>query len=379
MDQHESDLIEEMREKRILHWNFRGITNLPIALRDWGSKVEELYLKENRITVIPSWIYQLTNLTNLYLSGNKLKNLPEEFGVMERLKVLDLSDNDLRTVPEGVTRLKTLRELILDDNSLSQLPLDIENFVELEKLSLCGNNFVTLPEWLGSLKKLQRLLIDNNCLEELPNRLTLAPSLEIVSVCSNRLKHLPLNSFMSPTMIYFNCNPNMNYISYPLLCQFLEMGWDDGKSCFSRNLNITEMRPNHRIQLHVDLSSEKNSDDAAIIRLPRQVIRVFSADSKEPASLWELSLRTLFENNYEIYLNSSICPQPDIFHNVLFNGPISICLSNQCRQPIFTDAWVIVGASEEVALLIVLLFCSQKCTQTFDFISHGIKVLTWRC
>ncbi|XP_063973055.1 leucine-rich repeat-containing protein 28-like isoform X2 [Diachasmimorpha longicaudata] len=372
MDQHESDLIEEMREKRILHWNFRGITNLPIALRDWGSKVEELYLKENRITVIPSWIYQLTNLTNLYLSGNKLKNLPEEFGVMERLKVLDLSDNDLRTVPEGVTRLKTLRELILDDNSLSQLPLDIENFVELEKLSLCGNNFVTLPEWLGSLKKLQRLLIDNNCLEELPNRLTLAPSLEIVSVCSNRLKHLPLNSFMSPTMIYFNCNPNMNYISYPLLCQFLEMGWDDGKSCFSRNLNITEMRPNHRIQLHVDLSSEKNSDDAAIIRLPRQVIRVFSADSKEPASLWELSLRTLFENN-------SICPQPDIFHNVLFNGPISICLSNQCRQPIFTDAWVIVGASEEVALLIVLLFCSQKCTQTFDFISHGIKVLTWRC
>ncbi|XP_015114862.1 leucine-rich repeat protein soc-2 homolog isoform X3 [Diachasma alloeum] len=330
MDQHERDLIEEMREKRILHWNFRGITNLPIALRDWGSEVEELYLKENQITVIPSWIYQLTNLTNLYLSGNKLKHLPEEFGIMGRLKVLDLSDNDLRIVPEGVTRLKTLRELILDDNSLSQLPLDIENFDELEKLSLCGNNFVTLPEWLGSLNKLQNLLVDNNCLEELPNRLTLAPSLELVSVCSNR--------------------------------------------------NVTEMRPNHRIRLHVDLSSEKeNSNGTAIVRLPRQLIRVFSVENKEPVSLWELSLRTLFENNYEIYLNSSICPEPAIFHNVLFNGPISICLSNQCHQPIFTEAWVTVGTSEEVALLIVLLFCSQKCAQTFDFVSHGIKVLTWRC
>ncbi|XP_011297186.1 leucine-rich repeat-containing protein 28 [Fopius arisanus] len=382
MDRHERDLMDytkEMMEKKILHWNYRGITELPISLRDKGTAIEELYLKENKITVIPPWIYQLTNLTNLYLAGNKLKNLPEEFSVMERLKVLDLSDNDLKVVPEGLKRLKTLRELILDDNSLCQLPLDIADFEELEKLSLCGNNFVSLPEWLGSLNKLQRLLVDNNFLEELPNRLTLAQSLEIVSVCSNRLKHLPLNSFVSPTMIYFSCNSNLNYISYSLLSQFLELGWNDGKSFFPRNLNISEMMSNRVLQLSVDLSMEKeNFNGTAVVRLPRQLIRVFRMENREPPSLWELSLRCLFSNNYENYLNISICPKPDMFHSLLFNGPLCICLNNQCHQPMFTEAWAAVGTSEEISLLIVLLFCSQRCSQTFDFLSHGIKVLPWR-
>ena len=40
-------------------------------------------------------------------SVNKIKELPDEFGAMPRLRVLDLSSNELERLPAGFFRLST--------------------------------------------------------------------------------------------------------------------------------------------------------------------------------------------------------------------------------------------------------------------------------
>ncbi|KAH0561805.1 leucine-rich repeat and IQ domain-containing protein 4-like [Cotesia glomerata] len=366
------ELIEEIKSKKILHWNYRGFEELPSVLKHYGHEVCEIYLKENKLTCLPPWICDFSNITNLYLSGNKLGKFPEELSRMNRLLVIDLCDNNIEVLPHSIENLSSLRQLLLDDNYLNQLPLELLKLERLEILSLSRNNFITLPEWLGSLKKLDKLIVDNNNLEEIPNRLTLACSLTAISVKSNRLRYLPLNSFISPVNITFDCNPNVNYLSYPILCQLLELGWEDGKNCLINGCKLA-MSVNKNIKLLVNLCRIKKD----IIELPRQLFQVFGVDVKVPVSLWELSLRNLYKNKEDDFFDKYHTLKHDIFYNLLSNGPISICLNSHCQEPIFTEAWIVVGKSEECVFLVITLFCSQNCASIFDFQSHGIETLTW--
>lgn len=44
------DMVQEISERLILHWNYRGYSSLPEELYVCGSHVCELYLKYNNIT-----------------------------------------------------------------------------------------------------------------------------------------------------------------------------------------------------------------------------------------------------------------------------------------------------------------------------------------
>ena len=117
------DLAKEIKGKIILHWNYRGLTELPIVLRNCANDVREIYLKDNKLTNFPQWINELVNVTHLYLHGNNLKKVPEELTTMSHLVLLDLSDNGLENVSSCIGELKNLEVFNLDHNSLKKLPL----------------------------------------------------------------------------------------------------------------------------------------------------------------------------------------------------------------------------------------------------------------
>lgn len=123
MEIDQAELVEEIKNKTILHWNYRDYEKLPESLKHWGIHVQELYLKENKLSSLPQWINQLSNITNLYLSGNKFIKFPHELSIMTRLTVLDLSDNNIRILPASIQNLKSMKDLNLDGNCLHQLPL----------------------------------------------------------------------------------------------------------------------------------------------------------------------------------------------------------------------------------------------------------------
>lgn len=116
------DLVNEIKGKTILHWNYRGLARLPDAMRTCASDISEIYLKDNKITCLPDWMNELVNLTHLYLHGNSLKTVPAELARMKNLTLLDISENGLETLPSCVGELEALQFLTIDNNYLKKLP-----------------------------------------------------------------------------------------------------------------------------------------------------------------------------------------------------------------------------------------------------------------
>lgn len=55
-------------------------------------------------------------ITELNLSSNQLKNLPDFIEEFHKLMYLNLSVNLLSTLPAGIANLHYLRELVISDN-----------------------------------------------------------------------------------------------------------------------------------------------------------------------------------------------------------------------------------------------------------------------
>ena len=72
------------------------------------SKLNSLYLNQNRLTSLPDAIENLTNLECLSLSYNFLPALPHGLAFMHRLRELRLSNNRLTTFPSIVSVLALL-------------------------------------------------------------------------------------------------------------------------------------------------------------------------------------------------------------------------------------------------------------------------------
>ncbi|XP_043504131.1 leucine-rich repeat and death domain-containing protein 1 isoform X1 [Polistes fuscatus] len=405
MDLDPAEMANEIKEKLILHWNCRGLTELPEIIRKYGSHIQEIYLKWNKLTTLPPWIIELFNVTNLYIYGNLIKDLPVELGNMSQLTVLDLSANKLEEIPSSIGNLINIESLLFNNNYIKKLPMEMSQLHNLEVLSLSGNEFVALPEWLGSLPKLKELNADNNYLKELPNRLTLAPKVSVISVCSNRLKYLPLNGFLSSPCIRFDANEYLNYLSYPVLIQLAyrihtSITGDSvnilGYKCSKlKCANDESLSTNIKLNIKIDTPCNKN----IVIELPRQILRIHNVNENETVSLWELALRKVYRLKYKHILNISPINVKMIYkkntkrnfdflmssincasYNLLINGPATICVNSHCQQPIFTEAWIIAGITHRIySIPTIVLCCSRSCA--FKFMTNSKMMLTfhWYC
>ncbi|XP_018406666.1 PREDICTED: leucine-rich repeat protein SHOC-2-like isoform X2 [Cyphomyrmex costatus] len=385
-------MANEVKSKIILHWNCRGLMEFPEVIRQHGSHIQEIYLKWNKLTTLPPWITELFNVTNLYMYGNRIEQLPVELGEMTQLTVLDLSANKLELISGCIGNLSNLKSLYLNDNFIKRLPIELSQLNNLEILSVSGNQIVALPEWTGSLPRLQELYVDNNRLKELPNRLTIAPELTMISVCSNRLKYLPLNGFLSAPCIRFDANEYLNYVSYPLLFQLLSQLRTTvvrdreclAFGCFKTHYDTNMLNTNTKLYIKMKGLHEINAD--VIIELPRQMLKIHEVHENVTSSLLELALRKVYTERYKHTLDVSVSPanvtilykplkniELDFtlstsytLYNLLTNGPTGICINSQCQQPIFTEAWIIVGVNRYAeSMITIALCCSRSCATAF--------------
>jgi len=89
------------------------------------TNLTELYLDKNQLRELPGEIGHLTNLTELYLWGNQLSELPGEICQLINLTTLDLEGNQLSELPGEIGLLKNLKKLALDGNPLVFPPKSI--------------------------------------------------------------------------------------------------------------------------------------------------------------------------------------------------------------------------------------------------------------
>lgn len=138
-----------------------------VLFSDMGSwtSITELNLSTNQLKVLPEDIEKLVNLEILVLSNNQLKKLPNQIGNLKKLRELDLEENDLETVPTEIGRtfvipwahliirligfLQHLTKLWVQSNKIVTLPRSIGNLCSLQDLRLGENNLTAIPEEIG--------------------------------------------------------------------------------------------------------------------------------------------------------------------------------------------------------------------------------------
>jgi internalin A len=144
-----------------------------------------------RMTELPYWIGDLTDLTELNFNGNQLTRLPGSIGNLTNLTTLRLRDNRLTQLPESIVHLARLTELDLEGNQLTELPDSIGHLTNLTTLDLDGNQLTELPDSIGHLTNLTTLDLDGNQLTELPDSIGHLTNLTTLDLSDNRITQLP--------------------------------------------------------------------------------------------------------------------------------------------------------------------------------------------
>ncbi|XP_015282370.1 PREDICTED: leucine-rich repeat-containing protein 27, partial [Gekko japonicus] len=102
-----------------------------------SSSVESLDLSRKDLQHLTEDIYKLFNLKHLYLEGNSLSVIPEDFFQhLPYLVWLDLRYNRIKELPPGIGSHKQLKTLLLERNPIKRLPVEFGNLTSLTALNL---------------------------------------------------------------------------------------------------------------------------------------------------------------------------------------------------------------------------------------------------
>ena len=146
---------EELRRMGELDASDNQLSALPDGMEGLP-RLRILLLGWNRFVALPAVVRTLPALEVLGMQGNQLASLGEG-ELPRRLTQLLLSDNVLRALPDSVPRLPSLRRLALSGNALEQLPATLADIETLEALGLAGNRLRPQGGLPAELFKLPRL------------------------------------------------------------------------------------------------------------------------------------------------------------------------------------------------------------------------------
>uniref|UniRef100_A0A1I7X6L2 Leucine rich repeat containing 7 n=1 Tax=Heterorhabditis bacteriophora TaxID=37862 RepID=A0A1I7X6L2_HETBA len=145
------------------------LTSIPASIAELEN-LQVLTLWNNLIEELPSSISSLAKLRILNVGMNRLSLLPRGFGSFKSLEILDLTYNNLneRSLPGNFFFMESLRALYLGDNDFEMLPGDVQHLKNLQILVFRDNDLLSLPPELGSLSLLKELHLQGNRLSTLP-------------------------------------------------------------------------------------------------------------------------------------------------------------------------------------------------------------------
>ncbi|VDM18080.1 unnamed protein product [Hydatigera taeniaeformis] len=154
-------------------------------------KIRILSVSDNELTRIPPGIGNFSYLVELDISRNDISELPTSLRLCDSLQILDASNNALKMLPEGFSQLRSLRVLSLNDVSLYELPADFGGLKKLQKLELRDNYLNSLPVTFGELSSLEFLDLGGNDFVTLPSSIGSLQNLLELWLDDNQMTSLP--------------------------------------------------------------------------------------------------------------------------------------------------------------------------------------------
>lgn len=170
---------------------------------------KKVVITDNQLTMLPRWFaVTFTNLTILYINGNKLRTVPANLADIKQLETVDLSNNLISLIPNRFCTLRNLRALNLSGNNLEFLPVGFAQLRQLEELLLAHNQLAELRDNFGELSKLEILDISHNRLAVLPDSVANFKRLEEFNLRGNRLKELPATIEQLSSLVLLDLSHN---------------------------------------------------------------------------------------------------------------------------------------------------------------------------
>jgi Leucine-rich repeat (LRR) protein len=122
-----------------------------------------LSLKWNQFKGDLSPIFHLPKLENIKIIDTPMKSLllPLGFSVAP-IKSLTIKNCGLKILPEEISILSELTELYLSGNELHALPLAIVDLKKLKRMNLDQNHFSQFPDYVKKNSSLTHLSMDQN-------------------------------------------------------------------------------------------------------------------------------------------------------------------------------------------------------------------------
>ncbi|KAF2644940.1 L domain-like protein [Massarina eburnea CBS 473.64] len=194
-----------------LHGNV--LRELPVGLRQL-TQLTKLNLSRNKLSPDALEIVcQITTLRDLKLAENALEgSFPPSLENLSQLEILELQGNKLTSLPPEIRELSHLRILNVSDNCLRGLPADLFTSAPITELLATKNNFIGAFFNIDTAPHLQNLQLANNSLTSLCESDTiLLPALKYLDLSGNRLSALPdMSSWTSlATLLMGNNKLNM--------------------------------------------------------------------------------------------------------------------------------------------------------------------------
>ena len=202
--QRRKNMISEAYERNYYQReNLRTIT----ACREDNSML--LHLKNpSKLKTIPSELWTLTQLKELWLTWGALETIPKEIGRLKELENLLIVSNQLQRLPDEIVSLSRLRHLELTDSQVTELPENLGRLGALRVIILHKNQLQKLPDSFGQMNRLEIAEIDLNQIERLPEDLSGLTNLRVLGLGDSELSVLPqsIGELTAMEELYFGAN-----------------------------------------------------------------------------------------------------------------------------------------------------------------------------
>ncbi|OXB66606.1 hypothetical protein ASZ78_013865 [Callipepla squamata] len=163
------------------------LKNLPADISAMKS-LRQLDCSKNYLETVPSELASMASLELLYLRKNKLHSLPE-FPSCKLLKELHAGENQIEILnAENLKHLNSLSVLELRDNKIKSIPDEITLLQKLERLDLANNDISRLPYTLGNLSQLKFLALEGNPLRTIRRDLLQKGTQELLKYLRSRIQ-----------------------------------------------------------------------------------------------------------------------------------------------------------------------------------------------
>ncbi|XP_051481609.1 leucine-rich repeat-containing protein 40 isoform X2 [Apus apus] len=163
------------------------LKNLPADISAMKS-LRQLDCTKNYLETVPSKLATMASLEQLYLRKNKLRSLPE-FPSCKLLKELHAGENQIEILnAESLKHLNSLSVLELRDNKIKSVPDEITLLQKLERLDLANNDISRLPYTLGNLPQLKFLALEGNPLRAIRRDLLEKGTQELLKYLRSRIQ-----------------------------------------------------------------------------------------------------------------------------------------------------------------------------------------------